>query len=38
MISTYALITGALLFVLGSTARGWQRGGFSDKPGTPLHS
>ena len=32
MIGTYALITGALLFVLGITARGWLRGGFSDKP------
>jgi uncharacterized membrane protein HdeD (DUF308 family) len=38
MIGTYALITGALLFVLGITARGWLRGGFSDKPSTPLHS
>jgi uncharacterized membrane protein HdeD (DUF308 family) len=38
MIGTYALIIGALLFVLGITARGWLRGGFSDKPSTPLHS
>jgi uncharacterized membrane protein HdeD (DUF308 family) len=38
MIGTYALIIGALLFVLGITARGWLRGGFSDKPSTRLHS
>jgi uncharacterized membrane protein HdeD (DUF308 family) len=38
MISTYAVITGALLLVLGISARGWQRGGFSNKPNTPLHS
>jgi uncharacterized membrane protein HdeD (DUF308 family) len=38
MIGTYALIIGALLLVLGITARGWLRGDFSDKPSTPLHS
>jgi uncharacterized membrane protein HdeD (DUF308 family) len=37
MVGTYALMIGALLFVLGITARGWLRDGLSNKPNAPLH-
>jgi uncharacterized membrane protein HdeD (DUF308 family) len=38
VISTYALITGALLLVFAMGARGWQRADSSGKPNSPLHS
>ncbi|WP_345815199.1 DUF308 domain-containing protein [Paraburkholderia sp. PREW-6R] len=37
VIGVYALFTGALLFVLGITARAWHREGPSGEPHAPLH-
>jgi uncharacterized membrane protein HdeD (DUF308 family) len=37
LIGVYALFTGALLFVLGITARAWHRDGLTGKPHAPLH-
>jgi uncharacterized membrane protein HdeD (DUF308 family) len=37
LIGVYALFTGALLFVLGITARAWHHGGPIDEPHAPLH-
>ena len=38
MISTYAIVTGALLLVLGLAARNWRNAVLRDKQNTPLHS
>ena len=38
LIGLYALLTGALLFVLGITARAWHREGPAGEPRAPLHS
>ena len=38
MIGTYAIVTGALLFVLGLGARNWRSAVLRDKQNTPLHS
>lgn len=38
MIGTYAIVTGALLFVLGLGARNWRSPVLRDKQNTPLHS
>jgi uncharacterized membrane protein HdeD (DUF308 family) len=37
LIGVYALFTGALLFVLGITARAWHRDGLTGEPHAPLH-
>jgi uncharacterized membrane protein HdeD (DUF308 family) len=37
LISGYALFTGALLFVLGITARAWHRDGLTGEPHAPIH-
>lgn len=37
LIGVYALFTGALLFVLGITARAWHHDGLSGEPHAPLH-
>jgi uncharacterized membrane protein HdeD (DUF308 family) len=37
LIGVYALFTGALLFVLGVTARAWHRDGLAGEPHAPLH-
>jgi len=37
LIGAYALFTGALLLVLGITARAWQHGGLSGEPHAPMH-
>ena len=37
LIGVYALFTGALLFVLGITARAWLRDGLTGEPHAPLH-
>ncbi|TCK32836.1 uncharacterized membrane protein HdeD (DUF308 family) [Paraburkholderia sp. BL8N3] len=38
MIGTYAIVTGALLLVLGLVARNWRSAVLRDKQNTPLHS
>ena len=38
MIGTYAIVTGALLLVLGLGARNWRSAVLRDKQNTPLHS
>jgi uncharacterized membrane protein HdeD (DUF308 family) len=38
MIGTYAIVTGALLLVLGLAARNWRNAVLRDKQNTPLHS
>jgi uncharacterized membrane protein HdeD (DUF308 family) len=38
MVSTYAIVTGALLLVLGLAARNWRNAVLRDKQNTPLHS
>jgi uncharacterized membrane protein HdeD (DUF308 family) len=38
MIGTYAIVTGALLFVLGLGARNWRSAVLRDKQNTPQHS
>jgi uncharacterized membrane protein HdeD (DUF308 family) len=37
LIGVYALFTGALLFVLGITARAWHHDGLTGAPHAPLH-
>src|SRR6201996_8132018 len=37
LIGVYALFTGALLFVLGITARAWHHDGLTGEPHAPLH-
>jgi len=37
LIGVYALFTGALLFVLGVTARAWHHDGLTGAPHAPLH-
>ena len=37
LIGVYALFTGALLFVLGITARAWHHDGLIGEPHAPLH-
>ena len=37
LIGVYALFTGALLFVLGITARAWHHDGLTGEPRAPLH-
>ncbi|WOD14681.1 DUF308 domain-containing protein [Paraburkholderia kirstenboschensis] len=37
LIGVYALFTGALLFVLGISARAWHHDGLTGEPHAPLH-